>query len=201
MYKHCFKRFFDLLGSLVGIVLLLPIFFLIFFIILLIDRDSPFYLQARPGMNKHTFKVIKFKTMVNKTDKNGNLLPDSHRITRFGKFIRSTSLDEIPQLVNVLKGDMSFIGPRPLLIKYLPLYDERQARRHEVRPGMTGLAQIKGRNNLTWKEKFEYDIFYVENVSFYLDMRILLLTVKKVLSRQGINSSDSVTMEPFLGNS
>jgi lipopolysaccharide/colanic/teichoic acid biosynthesis glycosyltransferase len=152
-------------------------------------------------MNERIFEVIKFKTMADRTDENGKLLPDSQRITRFGKFIRSTSLDEIPQLINVLKGDMSFIGPRPLLIKYLLLYNKRQARRHEVRPGITGLAQVKGRNNLSWKEKFEYDIFYVENISFCLDIRIIVQTIKKVSSRQGIDSSETVTMEPFLGNS
>lgn len=200
MYKHYLKRFLDLLVSLIGIILLLPLIFLIIALILLINRYCPFFLQPRSGINKRIFKIIKFRTMTKITDENGKLLPDSQRITRFGKIIRTSSLDEIPQLINVLIGDMSLVGPRPLLIDYLPLYNERQLRRHEVRPGMTGWAQVNGRNSITWKEKFEFDIYYVENLSFMLDMKIILLTLLKMLKREGINSPNVTTMERFTGS-
>lgn len=159
-----------------------------------------FFFQQRPGKDGKIFKVVKFKTMTDERDRDGNLLPDDKRLTKVGKFVRSTSLDEIPQLINVIKGDMSLVGPRPLLVQYLPLYSKEQARRHEVRPGITGWAQVNGRNTISWKQKFEYDIWYVDNMSFWLDVKILFLTVKKVFVREGISSQTSVTMEVFNGN-
>mgnify|MGYP001004903030 CR=1 FL=1 len=201
MYKKLFKRFFDLLFSLIGFIFISPIF-LILWIGLSLSNKRPgvFFFQQRPGKNGRVFKVIKFKTMTDKRDSEGNLLPDAERLTKIGKFIRSTSLDEIPQLMNVIKGDMSLIGPRPLLVQYLPLYDDFQKRRHEVRPGITGWAQINGRNAISWQQKFEYDVWYVDNVSLPLDIKILLLTIKKVFNRDGISSDTSVTMEAFKGN-
>lgn len=157
-------------------------------------------MQERPGKGGRVFRVVKFKTMNNRRDQTGKLLPDSERITILGKFVRSTSLDELPQLVNVLVGDMSLVGPRPLLVKYLSLYNERQARRHEVRPGITGWAQVNGRNAISWQERFELDVYYVDNLSFWLDLKILFLTVRKVLKREGISSQNSVTMDAFKGN-
>jgi lipopolysaccharide/colanic/teichoic acid biosynthesis glycosyltransferase len=162
---------------------------------------SVFFIQARPGKNSKIFYLIKFKTMTDKRDAAGKLLPDKARITPIGKFIRSTSLDELPQLINVIKGDMSLIGPRPLLIKYLPLYTPEQARRHEVRPGITGWTQVNGRNSLSWEEKFKFDVWYVDNMSFALDMRILWRTLIKVLNREGINQQGQATMEAFKGSS
>lgn len=162
--------------------------------------SGAFFFQQRPGKDGKVFKVVKFKTMTDERDKDGNLLPDDKRLTKVGKFVRSTSLDEIPQLINVIKGDMSLVGPRPLLVQYLPLYSKEQARRHEVRPGITGWAQVNGRNAISWKQKFEYDIWYVDNMSFWLDVKILFLTVKKVFVREGISSQTSVTMEVFNGN-
>ncbi len=160
-----------------------------------------FFVQERPGKDEGLFKVIKFKTMTDERDAKGNLLPDAVRLTRIGKFVRSTSLDEIPQLLNVIKGDMSLIGPRPLLVQYLSLYNETQHRRHEVRPGITGWAQVNGRNAISWEQKFDYDVWYVDHVSLSLDIKILLKTIEKVFKREGINSQDSATMEPFTGNS
>ena len=159
-----------------------------------------FFFQERPGRNGKNFRVIKFKTMTDERDHNGVLLSDEKRLTRIGRVVRSTSLDELPQLINVLKGDMSLIGPRPLLVQYLPLYNKRQARRHEVRPGITGGAQVNGRNAISWQQKFEYDVWYVDHISLGLDVRILFLTIKKVLVREGITSSTSSTMELFTGN-
>ncbi len=159
-----------------------------------------FFFQERPGRNGKNFRVIKFKTMTDERDHNGVLLPDEKRLTRIGRVVRSTSLDELPQLINVLKGDMSLIGPRPLLVQYLPLYNKRQARRHEVRPGITGWAQVNGRNAISWQQKFEYDVWYVDHISLGLDVRILFLTIKKVFVREGITSSTSSTMELFTGN-
>jgi len=159
-----------------------------------------FFTQIRPGKNAQPFKIIKFKTMTDQRDSNGNLLHDKYRLTKVGKFIRDTSLDEIPQLINVLKGDMSLVGPRPLLPKYLPLYNERQARRHDVKPGITGWTQVNGRNALSWKEKFEMDVWYVENISFALDMKILWMTIIKVLKKEGISAAGSVSGVPFRGN-
>ena len=158
------------------------------------------FLQERPGRNEKIFKVIKFKTMTDERDSAGNLLPDAQRLTKVGRFVRSTSIDELPQLINVLKGDMSFIGPRPLLIKYLPLYSSEQSRRHHVRPGITGWAQVNGRNAISWQQKFKYDVWYVDYLTFFLDVKIFFLTLKKVFIREGINSETSATMEPFNGN-
>jgi len=168
--------------------------------LIFINHVSPFYLQQRTGKGGKSFVVIKFKTMEDKRDSSGRLLPDSKRLTKIGKLLRAFSLDELPQLFNVLKGDMSLVGPRPLLPEYLPLYNERQARRHEVRPGITGWAQINGRNNLSWEEKFEMDVWYVDNISFKLDMKILFLTIVKVLKREGINAGENITMEKFKGS-
>ena len=159
-----------------------------------------FFTQERPGRNGKIFKVIKFKTMTDERDVNGDLLPDEQRLTKVGKLIRSTSVDELPQLINVLKGDMALIGPRPLLPQYLPLYNKEQARRHEVRPGITGWAQVNGRNAISWAKKFELDVWYVDHCSFILDLRIIVLTIKKVFVREGISSETSATMEPFTGN-
>ena len=159
-----------------------------------------YFFQSRPGRNEVIFKVIKFKTMNDKKDDSGNLLPDAKRMTKIGNFVRSTSLDEIPQLLNVIRGDMSLIGPRPLLVEYLPLYNEKQKRRHEIRPGITGWAQVNGRNAISWQQKFEYDVYYVDNISFLFDLKILFLTIKKVFVSEGINASENETMEKFKGN-
>lgn len=163
-------------------------------------RAGAFFLQERPGKGAKIFKVIKFKTMTDERDADGNLLPDEQRLTKVGRFVRSTSIDELPQLINVLKGDMALIGPRPLLVQYLPLYNKEQARRHVVRPGITGWAQCHGRNAISWSKKFELDVWYVDHCSFLLDLKIILLTIKKVLVREGISSETSATMEPFTGN-
>lgn len=199
MYRNYLKRPLDLLLSLIAFIISLPVFIIIFLILLCQNKGRPLFIQPRPGLNKDFFFVIKFKTMTDKKDDNGNNLPDHQRLTKFGKAIRSTSLDEIPQLINVIKGDMSLIGPRPLLIEYLPLYNKKQARRHEVRPGLTGWAQVNGRNTISWKEKFDFDVWYVDNISFLLDLKILWLTVLKVIKREGINSTDLDTMKPFTG--
>jgi lipopolysaccharide/colanic/teichoic acid biosynthesis glycosyltransferase len=169
-------------------------------ILTIVNKGSPFFIQERPGLGEKLFKIIKFKTMNDERDEKGNLLPDEKRLTPIGKFIRSTSLDEIPQLINVIKGEMSLVGPRPLLVEYIPLYRAKQRRRHEVKPGITGWAQVNGRNAITWEQKFEADIYYVDHVSFWLDLRILFLTLLKVLKREGISSAQSVTMEKFKGN-
>jgi lipopolysaccharide/colanic/teichoic acid biosynthesis glycosyltransferase len=165
------------------------------------NNGKPFFVQERPGKNERLFRIIKFKTMNDKKDIKGSLLSDAERLTPIGKFVRKTSLDEIPQLINVIKGDMSLIGPRPLLVEYLPLYNTEQKRRHEVHPGITGWAQVNGRNAITWEEKFQYDIWYMEHLTLYLDIKIFFLTLKKVFVREGINSTDSVTMEKFQGTS
>lgn len=190
----------DLVLSLTAFIVLLPLLMFLSVWLFFIYGGSPFFLQARPGKGSRLFRIVKFKTMNDKTDECGCLLPDEDRMTNIGRLIRKMSLDEIPQLLNVIKGDMSLIGPRPLLTDYLPLYSETQARRHEVRPGITGWAQVNGRNAVSWQEKFEYDVWYVDKVSFVLDMKILLLTVSKVLKSEGINSSTRVTMECFTGN-
>lgn len=200
MYKHFFKWFFDFILSLTGFIILSPLFVVITIFLFFANSGKPFFTQPRPGKNAHIFKVIKFKTMNDKKDKNGNLLSDSERLTRIGEIVRKTSLDEIPQLLNVIKGDMSLIGPRPLLVEYLPLYNEEQARRHEVRPGITGWAQINGRNAISWKQKFEYDIWYVDHISLPLDIKIFKMTILKVFKSEGINSGTSVTIEKFTGN-
>lgn len=200
MYCHLFKRLIDLILSLIGLLIISPLFLLITLLLTIANAGRPFFTQTRPGKNARLFKVIKFKTMNDKRDKASNLLPDAERLTPVGEFIRKTSLDEIPQLINVLKGDMSLIGPRPLLVEYLPLYNKEQARRHEVRPGITGWAQVNGRNAISWEQKFEYDVWNVDNVSFLLDMKIMLLTLKKVLKREGINQEGQATAEKFRGN-
>lgn len=200
MYKHFLKRKVDIVITFFGFLLLLPIY-LIVSLLVLINLGLPiFFKQPRPGINGKIFYIYKFRTMTNEYDKNQNLLADMDRITKFGQFLRSTSLDEFPGLWSVLKGDMSLIGPRPLLVEYLPLYSKHQARRHEVRPGMTGWAQVNGRNTISWDEKFEMDIWYVDNYSFLLDIKILLLTIKKVIMRDGISHNNHVTMEKFKGN-
>ena len=194
------KRSIDILASLIGIILLLPIL-LIVAILVRCKLGSPiFFTQDRVGKDNKIFKMIKFRTMTDKRDKFGELLPDEERLTSFGKFLRSTSIDELPELINVLKGDMSLVGPRPLLVKYLPLYSEEQLKRHRVRPGITGLAQVNGRNTISWTEKFKLDVAYVENYSFLLDIKILFLTIYKVLKRDDINQSETETMEAFNGN-
>lgn len=200
MYKFFFKSFLDFLISLIGLIVIFPIFLLVFFVLFFANQGSPFFFQIRPGKNEKLFKIIKFKTMNNKKDKNGELLPDAQRLTKVGSFVRKTSLDEIPQLINVLKGDMSLIGPRPLLPQYLPLYNEFQKKRHDVRPGITGWAQVNGRNAISWEQKFEYDVWYVNNSNFALDCKIFFLTVKKVFKSEGISAADNITMEIFKGN-
>ena len=200
LYRRLIKPFFDFIISFIVFIILLPIFLIVTVVLFLANSGRPFFLQPRPGLHGKIFKVIKFKTMNDKTDTNRNLLPDSKRLTAIGKFIRKTSLDEIPQLLNVIKGDMSVIGPRPLLVEYLPLYDDFQKRRHNVKPGITGWAQVNGRNTISWEKKFEYDVWYVDHLTFFLDVKILFLTIKKVFKSEGINSSNSVTMEKFMGN-
>ncbi|MDO9155200.1 MAG: sugar transferase [Paludibacter sp.] len=201
MYKYYIKRICDVIISLFGIIGLSPVILLFTILLYFVNKGAGvFFTQERPGKNAHVFKLIKFKTMTDERDLEGKLLPDAVRLTKIGKFVRSTSLDEIPQLFNVLKGDMSLIGPRPLLIKYLPLYSKEQARRHEVRPGITGWAQVNGRNNISWQKKFELDVWYVDHVSFLLDVKILFMTIKKVFKREGISSDTSATMEAFIGN-
>ena len=201
MYKRCFKRFLDFILSLFGFIFICPVFLLLWIWLSISNKGAgAFFFQERPGKDEKIFRVIKFKTMNDKRDESGNLLPDAERLTRVGRFVRSTSLDEIPQLLNVIKGDMSLIGPRPLLVQYLPLYNEEQKRRHEVRPGITGWAQVNGRNAISWQQKFEYDVWYVDHVSLSLDLKIMFKTIQKVLKRDGINSDTSATMEEFKGN-
>ena len=201
MYKHFFKRLLDFILSLLALSILGPILLIIIVWLHFANKGAgAFFLQDRPGKNDKIFKVIKFKTMTDERDAEGNLLPDADRLTKVGKFVRSSSIDELPQLINVLKGDMALIGPRPLLVQYIPLYSMEQARRHEVRPGITGWAQCNGRNAINWTKKFELDVWYVDHCSFLLDLKILFLTIKKVFVREGISSDTSVTMEPFTGN-
>ena len=201
MYKVCFKRLLDLLFVLLVLFVSSPLLLIVsVWLFFANEKNGIFFVQERPGLKGRIFKIIKFKTMTDERDKEGNLLPDEKRLTRMGRFVRSISLDELPQLFNVLKGDMSLIGPRPLLPQYLPLYSEKQAKRHDVRPGITGWAQVNGRNAISWQRKFEYDVWYVDHLSFVLDMKILFLTIKKVFIREGINSSTSATMELFTGN-
>lgn len=201
MYRYFFKRFFDFWISLILLLLINPLLLVVILWLYFANKGAGvFFRQERPGKGGKIFEVIKFKTMTDGRDEDGDLLPDAERLTRVGRFIRSTSLDELPQLVNVLKGDMALIGPRPLLPEYLPLYSSEQARRHEVRPGITGWAQVNGRNAISWMKKFELDVWYVDHCSFLLDLRILFLTVGKVFRREGISSDTSVTMEAFTGN-
>lgn len=201
MYRSFLKRLIDFSLVFCALVICCPVLFIITLWLHFANKGAGvFFLQNRPGRDGKIFKVIKFKTMTDECDSKGNLLPDARRLTKVGKFVRSTSIDELPQLINVLKGDMALIGPRPLLPQYLPLYSKEQARRHEVRPGITGWAQVNGRNAISWTKKFELDVWYVEHCSFLLDLKIFLLTIRKVFVREGISSDTSVTMEPFTGN-
>jgi undecaprenyl phosphate N,N'-diacetylbacillosamine 1-phosphate transferase len=200
MYKTYIKRFLDFIIALIGLFLIFPLFILVIVGLFFANQGQPFFFQLRPGKNGQLFKIIKFKTMNDKRDENGNLLSDEYRLTKIGAFVRKTSLDEIPQLLNVLKGNMSLIGPRPLLPEYLPLYNESQRRRHEVKPGITGWAQVNGRNAISWTQKFEYDVWYVDNLSFLLDFKILFLTIKKVFISEGISQQGEATMSYFKGN-
>ena len=200
MYNNYFKRIIDFIASLIGLVLLFPVLAILSFLLTVANKGKPFFFQIRPGKHEKLFNIIKFKTMTDAKDVHGNLLPDSQRLTRVGSFVRKTSLDEIPQLFNVLKGEMSLIGPRPLLPEYLPLYSDIQKKRHQVRPGITGWAQVNGRNSIGWEEKFIFDVYYVNNFSFAMDLKVLFLTIKKVLLREGVTSVTSVSMEKFKGN-
>ena len=199
LYRRYLKRPMDFVLSLCAIIVLSPVF-LIVALLVRINLGSPvIFKQQRPGLNEKIFTLYKFRTMADERDENGELLPNHIRLTRFGRVLRSTSLDELPELFNVLKGDMSIIGPRPLLVEYLPLYDEHQGHRHDVRPGLSGLAQVNGRNSISWNEKFELDIKYIKNISFVNDLKIILLTLKKVLLREGISPDNAITMKPFTG--
>lgn len=201
LYKDYIKRGIDLTASGLGLLLLSPVLGVVTLWLHYANKGAgAFFTQERPGKNVKIFKVVKFKTMTDERDGNGELLPDSERLTNVGKFVRSTSLDELPQLWNVFKGDMSLIGPRPLLPKYLPLYSPEQSRRHEVRPGITGWAQVHGRNSIPWHQKFEYDVWYVDNLSFITDCKVIWTTVKKVIKREGISQEGQATIEPFNGN-
>jgi len=201
IYKKYFKRLMGVILSSSAIIVLVPVM-LIIAVLVRVKFGSPvIFKQRRPGLNEKIFTIYKFRTMTNKKDNNGEVLSDSLRLTKFGKLLRSASLDELPELFNILKGDMSVIGPRPLLIQYLPLYDEHQKRRHEVRPGLSGLAQVKGRNSISWEDKFKFDVKYVDNISFLGDWKIIFLTIKKVFVREGINSGTAATMELFRGTS
>ena len=199
-YAKFVKRILDFALSLLAVVVLSPFIILFSLMGAVLMHGNPFFIQERPGRNEKIFKLIKFRTMTNRTDREGNLLPDEWRRTGYGKFLRNTSIDEIPELINILKGDMSIIGPRPLLVKYLPLYNDYQKHRHDVRPGLTGYAQVHGRNALSWQQKFDMDIKYVEHITFIGDLKILAETVTKVIKRDGISSGTSVTMEEFKGN-
>jgi undecaprenyl phosphate N,N'-diacetylbacillosamine 1-phosphate transferase len=199
MYKTIFKTIIDFSCAFIGLLLLSPLFIIITFGLYFANQGQPFFFQLRPGLNGVIFKIIKFKTMNDKKDAAGNLLSDGERLTKIGAFVRKTSLDEIPQLLNVLNGDMSLIGPRPLLPQYLHLYNEFQNRRHEVKPGITGWAQVNGRNAISWDKKFEYDVWYVDNISFILDAKIFFMTIKKIIKTEGINAANVATIEPFDG--
>lgn len=200
LYALFFKRIFDFVISLLAIIILSPLIFGVYMVLLMVYKSSPFFLQDRPGKDEKRMRIIKFKSMSDEKDSDGNLLPDVQRLTKAGNFCRKYSLDELPQLFNVLKGDMSLVGPRPLLFKYLPLYNNEQRKRHEVRPGITGWAQVNGRNSISWQQKFKCDIYYVNNVNFMLDIKILWLTFMKVIKKEGINQSTERPMRPFDGN-
>lgn len=201
MYKYFFKRFLDFWISLIAIICICPILIVVTIWLYFANKGAgAFFTQERPGKDGKIFKVIKFKTMTDERDAEGNLLPDEMRLTKVGKFVRSTSIDELPQLINVLKGDMALIGPRPLLVQYLPLYSKEQARRHEVRPGISGWAQCHGRNAISWTEKFKLDVWYVDHVSLLTDLKVIFITIKNVLMRKDINSATAATMEAFNGN-
>lgn len=198
-YEKYIKRALDFTLSFGALAVLWPLLAVLAVVGAWKMRGNPFFTQERPGKDEKIFKLIKFRSMTCEKDRDGNLLPDDQRLTRYGKLLRATSLDELPELINILKGDMSIVGPRPLLVKYLPLYNAEQRRRHDVRPGLTGWAQVNGRNTLTWEKKFEYDVWYVENIGFLLDVKILFMTVKKVLCREGISAEHVATMEEFTG--
>lgn len=200
MYRQLFKRLFDFTVSLILVLVLSPVILILSILLYFANQGKPFFFQSRPGYREKEILIIKFKSMNDKKDGDGKLLPDAQRMTPVGKFIRSTSLDELPQLINVLKGDMSLVGPRPLLFKYIPLYSAEQRRRHDVRPGITGLAQVSGRNSIPWTKKFAYDIEYVEKLSFALDIHILFKTAQKVFLREGVNQTAERPMEPFNGS-
>ena len=200
MYKNFIKPAIDFVLALVGFLFLSPIFVLVAIGLFFANDGKPFFFQLRPGKDGKIFKIIKFKTMTDKKDENGNLLPDADRLTKIGSLVRKTSLDEIPQLLNVIKGDMALVGPRPLLPQYLELYNDFQRRRNEVKPGITGWAQVNGRNSISWEKKFEYDVWYVDNVSFLLDIKILIMTVLKVVKSEGINEQGQATSNEFKGN-
>lgn len=199
MYAKYFKRIVDFCLSFFALIVLSPVLLVLIILGAIKMQGNPFFTQERPGKSEKIFKLIKFRTMTNAKDKNGNLLPDEDRLTKYGQFLRSTSLDELPELFNILKGDMSIVGPRPLLVQYLPLYNERQKLRHLVRPGLTGLAQVNGRNSLTWEQKFEDDVTYIENITFFGDIKIIFKTAIAVLKREGISQENNVTMEEFKG--
>ncbi len=199
MYHKYLKRLFDIVLSVMGLVIILPVFIAIAIVLLFQNKGQAFFYQGRPGKNEKEFKLIKFKTMTDDTDAQGNLLPNHLRTTKIGNSLRKSSLDELPQLINVIKGEMSMVGPRPLLFKYIPLYSEEQRRRHLVSPGITGWAQVNGRNTISWKKKFEFDVYYVDNVSFWLDLKILFKTLLKVIKSDGVNRTTDVTMPPFNG--
>jgi len=199
MYKSFFKPLIDFLSALIGLMLLSPLILLLFVFLKIANKGNAFFFQQRPGKNGKIFKIVKFKTMTDQRSADGALLPDAQRLTKIGAFVRSTSLDEIPQLFNVLIGDMSLIGPRPLLTQYLHLYSDFQNRRHEAKPGITGWAQVNGRNAISWDKKFELDVWYVDHVSFFLDVKIIFKTIQKVVKSEGINSGDDATIEPFNG--
>ena len=199
MYPILFKRLIDIIISLFALILLSPIILITYCVLLYINKGKPFFFQDRPGLNEKKISIIKFKSMTDARDASGKLLPDADRITAFGNFIRKVSIDELPQLLNVLLGHMSLVGPRPLLFKYMPLYNQRQRKRHSVKPGITGWAQVNGRNSISWSEKFELDLYYVEHLSFWLDIKILWLTIQKVIISEGVNQSESRPMMPFDG--
>lgn len=199
IYAGYIKRILDLALSFTALIILSPILLILVIVGAVKMKGNPFFTQLRPGKDEKIFRLIKFRTMTNEKDENGNLLPDEKRLIPYGKMLRSTSLDELPELINILKGDMSIVGPRPLLVQYLPLYNTKQKKRHEVRPGFTGYAQVNGRNSITWEEKFEKDVYYVDHISFLGDLKIMLQTVLTVLKREGISSETSATMEYFRG--
>lgn len=200
MYQHCFKRIIDFSIALIALLLIWPFLLVIYIWLTIANKGAgAFFLQERPGLHGKIFKIVKFKTMTDERDDDGNLLPDNVRLTKVGKFVRSTSIDELPQLINVLKGDMALIGPRPLRVHYLPLYSTEQAHRHNVRPGITGWAQCHGRNGISWTERFKLDVWYVDNCSFLTDIKIIISTIKTVLNRDGITQAGNATMEPFNG--
>ena len=199
-YKQFFKRFYDIVLSGVALVVLSPLLIVLIVVGAIVMKGNPFFTQQRPGKNEKIFKLIKFRTMTNAKDKDGKLLPDEKRLVKYGKFLRSTSLDELPELINIFIGDMSIVGPRPLLVKYLPLYNGEQRHRHDVRPGLSGYAQVHGRNSISWEEKFKMDIHYIKHISFWFDIKIIIDTILCVFKRSGISSDTSATMEEFKGN-